>query len=240
MCGEASLSSLHCATFIPQLSAEWSGLCEESPDRRIHHCHNLFLSSPCSLIKTLFEVITFLLGLITPPSRVSWHAPSLLSVGSSALYVTLSILAPPPPAHPFCFHRFLLISIFEMNLSWSPSQQEGSPHPQVSVCHLWFLKSVISNTIGCAIIDLFCVFLVKQTLSWGERWRKSQSQTLLISSKFLSHSQTAGIMASKQPHKARCNRGASSSLTLIGWCVPWISPVCRAWKRNDHKSQLRY
>lgn len=235
MCGEACLSSLHRATFIPQLSPEWNRLCEEPPDRRIHHCHNLFLSSPCSLIKTLFEVITFLLGLITPPPQASWHAPSLLSVGSSSLYVTFHIS---PPA-PFLFPSFPPHQHLWDEPELIPITAGGKPTPPGLRLSPRILKFIISNTIGCTIIDSFCVFPVKQTLSWGERWRKTQSQTLLISSKFLSHSQTAGIMASKQPHKACRNRGASSSLTLIGWCVPWISPACRAWKRNDHKSRLQ-
>ena len=66
---------------------EQNRLCMELHDKPIHQCHNLFLSSPCSLIKTLFEVTTLLHAGITPPSRQH----DMLPVCSLSVFLALSV-----------------------------------------------------------------------------------------------------------------------------------------------------
>lgn len=84
-------------------------LCTQLRDRPIHQCHNLLLSSACSLIKTQFEVITCVHEGIAPPCRHPDMSPrrfprvfSPLPSSPPIFSFTLSVFSefrPPSPLH---------------------------------------------------------------------------------------------------------------------------------------------
>lgn len=111
---------------------EQNRLCTELRDKPIHQCHNLFLSSPCSLIKTLFEVTTLLHAGITPPSRQL----DMLPVCSLSVFLAPSVCLCRPLLlfFPSCCPSFPPSSDSWMESSSNPVG--GKPTPQDPVCHL--------------------------------------------------------------------------------------------------------
>lgn len=90
--------------------------CTQLPDRPIHQCHNLLLSSLCSLIKTQFEVITCPHKGITPPCGHSdLSARHSLCVFSP--FVSTSLFLSPP----FLFHSACPLFFSVCHIQWLKS-----------------------------------------------------------------------------------------------------------------------